>query len=110
MSLDASSGRIAGLAAAVPHAATEVVALPAGWTLSITNEPRWATSVSARAIVGAAFLSGTDVLSMLSFRPEPGFSCEALGRSPSVAVTLTFYRSDRLVRSRFGRGQLTFVP
>ena len=110
ISLDAHSGRVAGFAVTVPHAATEVAALPSGWKISVNNEPGWATTVDAHAIVGAAFLSSTDVLAMLRFKPEPGFSCEALGKAPSTAVTITFYRRDRLMHSQIGKEHLSFVP
>ena len=110
ISADALQGRIAKLALAVDHASTQIANLQAGWSLSVINDPSWATSVKGQAIVGAAFLSGSDLLSMLTFTPEPGFSCEALREAKSTTVTLTFYRDDRLISVRIDKARVSFPP
>ena len=107
---DALQGRIAKVALAIEHASTQAANLQTGWSLSIMNDPSWVTSVKGEAIVGAAFLSGLDFLSMLTFIPEPGFSCETLQQARSATVTLTFYEKDRLIRSRIDKRRVSFIP
>ena len=104
-------GRVAAIALTIDGVAVQAASIKPGWTLSITNDPSWRARVTGRAIVGAAFLSGPDILSMLTFLPEPGASCgDILNDGHSASVTLTFYRRDRLVPVSFGRSDLGFTP
>src|SRR5947209_60512 len=84
-------GRIAGLMLKIQHASTQVAKFPPGWNISIDNDPSWETHITGRAIVGAAFLSGNELASMLKFSPEPGFSCNDLSQVRATRLTLTFY-------------------
>lgn len=109
ISADALVGRIAKIAFVVEHASTQVANLQSGWNLSIMNEPSWKTSINGYAIVGAAFLSGSDFQSTFGFTPEPGFSCEDLQHAKGTVLTLTFYKGDRLILAKVDKRYLKFT-
>jgi hypothetical protein len=62
--------------------------VPAGWRVVIDNEPSWAATVTARAIVGAAFSDGGRP-GVISVQPEPHFTCGDLLRRGHLAMSLT---------------------
>ncbi len=96
----APPGRVAGMTFALEHGAIEGVSdIPAGWRLAIVNDPSWATRVTAQVVVGAAFLDSGQLPGLFSVRPEPQHGCSDVLQS-GVAVSLTLYRDDRLVRVR----------
>lgn len=103
-------GRIAHIDVAMKHVAAQAPKLPAGWVLTIDNDPSWTTHASGHAIVGSAFLSVEDLRSMLTFVPEPSFSCRALGIEGSPAVTIGVYADDRVRPVRIGREWIRVSP
>ena len=104
------AGRIAEISLLIKHASTRIADIQPGWSLSVDDDPSWATTVNGHASVGAAFLSKADFESMLVFSPEPGFSCETFAKARSTTVTLTFYVEDRFTRIRLGNDRISFTP
>ncbi len=103
-------GRVSGVNLVIEGAAASVARIKPGWTLSVVNDPSWKTSITGRAIVGAAFLPGPEILSMLTFSPAPGLSCETiLDEKQSTAITLTFYERDRLMTRQIEKHDVHFV-
>ena len=62
--------------------------------MSITNDPSWRVNAVGHAIIGAAFLSREEFLSMFSFQPEPGFSCQSLQAAHATRIGMEIYAQD----------------
>ena len=45
--------------------------VPAGWTITINNDPSWNGSVTGQAVVGAAALDESDVSRIFTVSPPP---------------------------------------
>jgi hypothetical protein len=66
-----SSGRLAGIAIDLRHAATgSLLSAPAGWRVTTDNDPSWNTRLTGHAVVGAAFLSIRALEQMMTILPE----------------------------------------
>ncbi len=60
--------------------------VPAGWTVTIDNDPSWNGSVAGQAVVGAAALEGSDLATMFTVSPPPP---AAGGQTPSLSGSIT---------------------
>ena len=90
-------GRIAALHIEVPNAAVVALAgLPPGWQVTIDNEPTWKAKISAKAIVGAAFIDAAASIPAIRLQPQPGHTCANLDATHAARVILTRYINDQL--------------
>ena len=61
--------------------------VPAGWTITIDNDPSWNGSVAGQAVVGAAALDASELSRMFTVSPPPGaVDGEPLALSGSITV------------------------
>lgn len=93
----APEGRIAGIELTLRHGAVASIGdVPVGWHWVIDNDPSWNTTVSGRAVVGAAFLQPSRLPALPDINPEPGYVCSALAERGSLKLKLRVYRGDKL--------------
>ena len=91
------SGRVAGIDLAVKHGAiASLRSVPVGWELHINNDPSWNVKASGHALVGAAFLSPSDLLGLVSIIPEPGYTCTQLQQPGFLRFRLRLYENDQM--------------
>ena len=83
--LDVRAGRVATL----PDC-------PAGWQVTITNDPNWTAKVEALAIVGAAAIDASEVATLVTLAPEPPDIQASLPGHLSVSGALTIMRRGEL--------------
>ena len=63
--------------------------VPAGWVITINNDPSWNGSVTGQAVVGAAALEVSDLAKILTVSPPPTLvQGEPMSLSGSITVTL----------------------
>jgi len=69
---------------------------PAGWQISIDNDPSWQSSITGQAIVGAAALAPADVQAMFSVAEAPQAIAADLGLKFSLHGDLTIMQNGNL--------------
>ena len=74
----------------------ELAHVPAGWQISIDNDPSWQSSITGQAIVGAAALAPADVQAMFSVAEAPQAIAADLGLKFSLHGDLTIMQNGNL--------------
>lgn len=95
-------GRISAISLDVTHASIYYLSrIPPGWRIDIDNDPSWTTSIRAKAVVGAAFMSPADFTGLINLQPETGFSCHAPEINNKLKIKFDFYKNDMINSKTF---------